>query len=254
MDIKYSDVTVIMPDEPYRLEEANLPPTLARSLAGRALTVQVLPEEQPGTRPLDPDAPEPTGWIDPEGNLWNDYHPMQVLFADPDEGKVWHFPRRWLGPPVSEFALDSSYSVSQEIIWTEKLHMPSTWDMWEINIEMSEAFEASGEVATIEVCASPHEPVKVLWRDTSGTLWRIPHDWRRRRIRLPGYDVLVSQDIPAEVAQEYAGNVVSVNYHPGSVCCLPDGYRFRDGEGQRWEVKMRDCVLLGYGDEEEHNI
>ena len=91
-------------------------------------------------------------------------------------------------------------------------------------------------------------------RDSSGTLWRIPHDWRRRRIRLPSYDVLVSQDILPEVAQEYGGKNVSVNYHPGSLCCLPDGYRFRDRDGNRWEVKALDCVLLGYGDEPEYSV
>jgi hypothetical protein len=218
------------------------------------VTVQVLPEEKPFTRRIQPGGSEIRGWIDPEGNHWNDYQPMRVLFTDPDEGRVWRFPRRWFRPPDAEPQLDPYYSVSAEVVWTERLHMPTDWDLWEINIEMSEAVKAGGEVAVIEVCATPHEPVKVLWRDSSGTIWRIPHDWRRRRIRLPSYDLLVSQDIPLEVAQEYAGKNVSVNYHPGSLCCLPDGYRFRDRDGRRWEVKALDCVLLGYGDEPEHSV
>jgi len=46
--------------------------------------------------------------------------------------------------------------------------------------------------------------------------------------------------------------VVSVNYHPGSLCCLPEHYRFRDEERNKWRVKIRDCFLIGYGDAEEH--
>jgi hypothetical protein len=43
-----------------------------------------------------------------------------------------------------------------------------------------------------------------------------------------------------------------VNCHPGSRCCLPEQYRFRDDEGSRLPVLIRDCVLLGYGDAAEH--
>ena len=49
------------------------------------------------------------------------------------------------------------------------------------------------------------------------------------------------------VARGYAGEEVSVNYHPGSRCWLPDAYRFRDCFDRRWAVNMSDCVLLGYG-------
>ena len=93
--------------------------------------------------------------------------------------------------------------------------------------------------------------MKVLWRDASGKAWRIPHDWRRRRIRLPAYDVLLENDVPPDVAEEFAGKAVSVNYPPGSLCCLPDGYRFRDGHGGRWPIRAIDCLLLGYGARDE---
>jgi protein-tyrosine phosphatase len=33
--------------------------------------------------------------IDPEGDCWNDYPPVRVLYAD-GQGRVWRFPRRWL--------------------------------------------------------------------------------------------------------------------------------------------------------------
>ena len=68
------------------------------------------------------------------------------------------------------------------------------------------------------------------------------------RVKLPKADVLVSQGMPDDVAKEYAGKIVSVNYHPGSLCCLPRHYRFRDAAGNRWPVRIRDCVLVGLGD------
>ena len=74
------------------------------------------------------------------------------------------------------------------------------------------------------------------------------YDWRKHRVKLPECDVLVSQGFPDDVAEEYAGKIVSVNYHPGTLCCLQDQYRFRDTEGHRWPVRIGDCVLVGLGD------
>ncbi|MGA2263435.1 MAG: hypothetical protein ABSH28_18615 [Acidobacteriota bacterium] len=68
---------------------------------------------------------------------------------------------------------------------------------------------------------------------------------------LPAYDLLLENGVPPDVAEEFAGKAVSVNYHPGSLCCLPDGYRFRDGHGGKWPVRAVDCLLLGYGDRDE---
>jgi|SRR5579864_7610594 len=208
------------------LEEINLPKNMVKALAGKTVRFNFTRKK----------------------GAW----PMQVYFSY--HGQAWRLPRRWLKPAVSAPPLDASYSVTQEAIWTEKIHMPSKWDMWELNlnIPVSEILLTAGRPTTVEVHANPGERVKVFWRDSSGAVWRIPHDWRRRRIKLPSYELLVAQGIPPGVAQEYAGKAVSVNYHPGSLCCLPDAYRFRDSEGNRWPVRMRDCLLLGYGDEEEH--
>jgi len=146
---------------------------------------------------------------------------------------------------------EAPYQVTQDLIWAETIHLPSMWDLSDINIEMGAASAAAGRPTTIEVHAAPNQQVRVLWRDSSGRASRIPHDWRRRRIRLPAYDLLLENDVPPDVAEEFAGKSVSVNYHPGSFCCLPDGYRFRDGHGGRWPIRAIDCLLLGYGDRDE---
>jgi hypothetical protein len=242
--------TLRLPRQRFRLEEANLPSALAASLAGKRVSVQILPEEEAGTRRVDP-RPESSMWRDPEGNYWNDYQPLRVLFTGPD-GKRWRLPRRWVDPEDKASVPDVPDRVTRAATWREELNLPSRWDLEEINIEFMEAVKAAGRVTVVEVHVAPRRPVKVLWRDSSGAIWRIPHDWRKRRIKLPGYDVLVGQAVPAEVAKAYAGKIVSVNYHPGSLCCLPDGYRFRDDAGGKWPVKMRDCLLLGYGDKEKH--
>lgn len=236
-----------LPGDPYRLEEINLPAPLVASLAGQTVAVQILPEEQAGTRRVDPT--ESPAWISPEtGEYWNDYQPIRILFTD-SEGGVWRFPRRWLNgtgpgiPPPDAFI--------QEAAWRETTSLPTEWDLDEINIPWIETVHTRGRGGVIvEVHAVPAQPVKVWLRGPSDR-WRIPNDWRRRRIKLPCYDVLASDGIPIEVSKEYAEKVVSVNYHPGSLCCLPDAYRFRDGSGKRWPVKIRDCLLLGYGDQEE---
>lgn len=243
---------LILPAQPFRLEEANLPAKLATSLAGQEVTVQIFPEERAGTRRIERGT-ESSAWIDPEGNYWNDYHPVSVRYTDPG-GRAWYFPRRWLKPTHDEPRLDASYCFTKELTWREKTNMPTEWDLRDINIDPVEASMTAGRVAEIEVHAVPQEGVSVFWLDSVGRNWRIPHDWRRRRIRLPDSDVLASQGVPTEVAKEYTGNIVSVNYHPGSLCCLPDGYRFRDGYGGKWPVKMRDCLVVGYGDGETSRV
>jgi hypothetical protein len=228
----HSEETLTLPDQRFRLEEANLPPRLARLLAGRTVPVHLLPEKKRASLRPDPD----------------ECQPVQVLFTNPEDGKVWRFPRRWFSLADGKPPLESFYSGLGAAVWTEQLHLPTRWDLCEINIAMSKAvIDACGEVAVVKVRGTPGKPIKVSWQDHSGALWRIPHDWRRRRIRLPGYDVLISNEVDPEVAQGYAGEEVSVNYHPGSRCCLPDAYRFRDCFDRRWAVKMSDCVLLGYG-------
>ncbi len=248
LDANGGKATLRLPGQRFRLEEVNLPANLVRSLAGRNVAVQVLPEEQAGTRRISPGT-ESSAWIDPQGNCWNDYQPLRVLLTGPD-GKVWRLPRSWLEPAIGELSPAVPDGIERASIWREELHLPTELDLQEINIAAADIALAAGRPAAIEVHAAPGKPVKVFWRDSGGVTWRIPHNWRRRRIRLPSSQVLVSQDVPSTVAQDYAGKIVSVNYHPGSLCCLPDGYRFRDREGNRWPVKKRDCVLIGYGDGE----
>ena len=208
--------------------------------------MSVHPEEAPETRHVEPD--DVPLWIDPQGKYWNDYRPVRVFFDDP-EGNTWRLPRRWLAglPSPSETLQEITHSTG-EIPFTEKLHLPTDWDLWEINIPWEIAYRAGGEESIVQVQLSSKEPDKVLWGDSAGQLWRIPHDWRRHIIQLPVADALVAEGVPTEVAESHAGKVVSVNYHPGSLCCMPEHFRFRDEEENRWPVRIQDCVLLGYGD------
>jgi hypothetical protein len=122
----------------------------------------------------------------------------------------------------------------------------------EINIPKPEALGASLQMITVQVNARPNELPRLTWFDAHGAAWRIPHNGRRRRIILPRYDVLVAQGVPGEVATGLAQKTVSVNFHPGSLCCLPDQYRFPDYTGKKWPVRIEDCVLVGYGEEKEY--
>src|ERR1700691_1424344 len=82
-----------LPSSALLLEEANLPADLAQFLAGRSVSVQVLPEEPPCTRPAEPDESE--FFIDKNSSHWNAYRPTQVLFTSAG-GRSWRLPRSWL--------------------------------------------------------------------------------------------------------------------------------------------------------------
>ena len=112
-------------------------------------------------------------------------------------------------------------------------------------------FGALANAAAVSV--APGEIPKVFWKGPSGKAWRIPHDWRRRRIRLPTCEGLLENNLPQDIAEEFGGRIVAVNYHPGSLCCLHDGYRVRDGRGGKWPVRAADCVVVGFGDETERH-
>ncbi len=238
-----------LPGDPLLLEEINLPEELARKLAGTNVTVQVYPEEEAGTRQVESD--DYPLLVYPDGSCWNDYRPQRVLFIGP-KGRVWHFPRRWLPewPANVEPAFDGEPAVSRELAFSEEFQLPTIWDLWANNIPLERANGVPGHTE-VEVRVSPPNLVKIFWRDSEGTAWRLPHDWRRRRIQLPAEKVLAAQGIPPDVAAEYAHRILSVNYHPGSLCCLLEHYRFRDSEGHRWPVKIADCLVLGYGSETE---
>lgn len=241
-----------LPAQPFRLEQINLPEELASTLAGQSVTVEVLPEAMPRmyaveTNNIPADVPV---LIDRDGTMWNDYWPMRVSFRD-HEGRTWNIPRYWVETGPDSYDCGARLAVTAPVEWAESLHMPSWWDLWDANI-ISEAIERiPGKVAAVRVTARPNEVVGVDWTDSQRRTWRIPGNWRRKRIKLPDSEVLAENGMPEEVAEEYGGAVVSVNWHPGSLCCLADTYRFRDSSGERWEVRMADCTLLGYGDAEE---
>jgi hypothetical protein len=242
-----------LPTERFRLEEINMPEEMAASLAGRTVTVKVLPEVPSRTLRIDLDHPQAVGvsvLVDDDGNAWNDDWPARVIYTD-REGREWRLPRHWLSDGVSPVIEASCYEVTQASRWTEIWVPPTPWDLGDINIQDLPGDDGGLGPPEIEVRVAPGEIPNVFWRGPSGRMWRVPHDWRRRRIKLPDRDLLLRNDFPLYVAEEFGGRIVAVNYHPDSLCCLPDGYRVRDGHGGKWPVKVADCVVVGFGDEAE---
>jgi hypothetical protein len=242
-----SSICFFAPEERPLLEQVNLPGSLIDRIAGQYISVEMHPEEAPATRRVEPD--DCPLLVDLEGNYWNDYRPVRVLYTD-GHGQVWRFPRRWLPmfQPITEPFMKSIETVWQEAAFNETVNLPTEWDLWEINIPWSECHTGAGKAVQVEIKLRPGESAIVSWRDPAGKLWRVPPDWRRRLIKLSKYDVLTSQKIPAEVAEKVADTIVTVNYHPGSLCCLRDCYRFRDSLGNRWPVRIFDCSVVGYGE------
>ena len=247
-----STCKIILPSERFRLEEINFPEELAAALAGQAVDAEVLPEAPAGTLRLDlNDLPDALPFlVGDDGIVWNGYWPERVLYTDAS-GRMWRLPRHWLSGGVSPVIAASCYNVTHESSWLESWCPPTWWDLLDINIQDVPAADEERGAACIEVSVAPGEIPKVFWRGPSGKSWRIPHDWRRRRIRLPDCEGLLRNGLPLDVAEEFGGRIVAVNYHPGSLCCLSDGYRVRDGKGGKWPVKAADCVLVGFGDEAE---
>jgi hypothetical protein len=64
------------------------------------------------------------------------------------------------------------------------------------------AAEGERAAAEIGVRIATGKIPKAFWRGPSGTVWRIPHDWRRRRIKLPDRDVLLRNGLPPDVAED----------------------------------------------------
>jgi hypothetical protein len=241
-----------LPSDSFRLEEINLPEELSARLAGQTVAVEVLPEEPATTRRFDFDD-IPIGMpmlLDPDGLPWNAFWAPRVLYTDAD-GRTWRLPRHWLSGGVSPVIEASRYEVMHKSGWLETWCPPTWWDLWDVNIQDVPAAEGGRGAGDIEVIVAPGEIPKAFWRGPSGKVWRIPHDWRRRRIRLPDCEGLLRNNLPRDIAQEFGGRIVAVNYHPGSLCCLSDGYRVRDGRGGRWPVRAADCVVVGFGDDAE---
>jgi hypothetical protein len=235
------------PDELWRLQEINLPDELVESLVGKTVPVEILPAEQAAIRQVD--TRNPPYLIAPDGTLWNCERPMQVSFKDA-QGNVWRMPRHWItgdAPVVRQVC----YNVTREHVFSELLVFPTLWDLAEINMPFRVCRMRGGQPHNnFEVTIKPNRPVSVHWRGYD-CRWRIPHIWRRRRIRLPQAEILTAQDVPLEVSAKFGGQIVTVNYHPGTFCCLPTQYRFRDGRDGPWPVRIEDCVIVGYGDTEE---
>ena len=240
-----------------QLEEANFRQTRLgkRRLSTNEVTVELVWERS--RSPLR--AAEP--WdeellIDPAGKYWSGYSPLQVFFKE-ESGKIWRFPRRWV-PGRFEWLHqsvpipDSRYHVATDQTLMESIHLPTYWDLLEINIPCELASAGPWGPRRVAVRISPCNSVRVTWSAQPGAQYMIPHTWRRRRVQLPNWEKLTEEGVPRDVATQYSGRVVSVNYHPGSLCCLPEHYRFRDEERNKWRVKIRDCFLIGYGDAEEH--
>jgi hypothetical protein len=247
-----STCKIVLPNEGFRLEEINMPVELASALAGQAVDAEVLPEAPAGTLRLNlnnlPDGlPFAVGG---DGILWNGYWPARVLYTGAD-GRVWRLPRHWLKQGASHVIQASRYEVTHESSWIESWCPPTFWGLQDVNIDETPAEDGERGAASIEASVAPDEIPKVFWRGPSGKTWRIPHDWRRRRIRLRDCEGLLRNGLPLDIAEEFKGRIVAVNYHPGSLCCLSDGYRVRDGRGGKWPVRAADCVVVGFGDEAE---
>jgi hypothetical protein len=243
---------IVLPGETFRLEEINMPGGLASALAGQAVDAEVLPEAPAGTLRLDlNDLPDALPFlIGDDGTLWNAYWPARVFYTDAG-GRTWRLPRHWLKQGASLVIQASRYDVTHESSWLESLCPPTRWDLEDVNIDEIPSADGERGAASIEVSVTPGEVPKVFWKGPSGKAWRIPHDWRRRRIRLPDCEGLLENNLPQDIAEEFGGRIVAVNCHPGSLCCLSDGYRVRDGRGGKWPVRAADCVVVGFGDETE---
>jgi hypothetical protein len=229
-----------------------MPEELASALAGQAVDIKVHPEVPAGTLRLDiNDLPDGLPFlVGDDGIGWNAYWPARVLYTDADS-RVWRLPRHWLTEGVLPVIGPSCYEVTHESSWLESWCPPTWWDLGDINIEDLPAVDGERGAACIEVSVEPGEVPKVLWKGPFGKMWRIPHDWRRRRIKLPDCEGLLRNGLSPDVAEEFGGRIVTVNYHPGSLCCLRDAYRVRDGRGGKWPVRAADCVVVGFGDETE---
>lgn len=239
-----------LPNDKFRLEEINMPEELAAGLAGQTVTVDVFPEEAPGLR-LHRDPNDLPGGvpmlIDMDHVGLIDVWPVRVLYTDSD-GRVWRVPRHWLCYGVSPVIDASRSAITQESSWLESWCPPTWWDLWDLNIEEAPAAVDEQGAADIKVSVAPGEIPKAFWKGPSGKEWRIPHDWRRRRIKLPDCDGLLRNGFRQYRAKELGGRIVTVNYHPGALCCLHDGYRVKDRRGKKWPVRAADCVVVGFGD------
>ena len=220
---------IILPSEKFRLEEINLPEELATSLAGREITVDVLPEEPPLTRRFDlNDLPDGLPiLIDEEGVAWNAYSPPRVLYTDAG-GRVWRLPRHWLSDGVSPVVDASRYEVTDELCWHESGPADVVGPVR--HKHTGEALAGCMEKFGFKLALRRRNrqgllerPVRVGVEDSPRLAATAHQAARLRRV--------AAKQPAQDIAEEFGGRIVAVNYHPGSLCCLSDGYRVRDGRG-----------------------
>ena len=84
-----SSISFLAPDQKSLLEEANLPVGLVDRIAGQSVLVETYPEEPPATRLVEPD--DFPLLIDPNGDYWNDYRPVRVLYSETIMASVGRF-------------------------------------------------------------------------------------------------------------------------------------------------------------------
>jgi hypothetical protein len=181
--------------------------------------------------------------IAPDGMLWNDYRPLR-LESDDGAGRTWRLPRHWLSRSP-ERVTDTTVVPGPGSC--EVMSLPHAWDLLEINLPVETAVGLSGRWAEVWVRHGAGGP-EVNWTDSHGGDWRFPASWRRRHVRLPSAQRLSAEGAPEDVARACAGAVATVNYHCGSICCLPLHYRYKDAAGNKWRVRVDDCEIVGFGE------
>ena len=186
--------------------------------------------------------------IDPEGKCWSEHYPLQVFFRDDCErfgdchdtgsaalligySRRLHNRIQTIGSQANTFWRSPSTCLLFGICL--KSTSLANWPWQQQGSQQKSKSVESRKPCSGHVECSHGDPVC-----HSAYL-------ARRRVQLPERGRLTEGGVPDETAAIYAGRVVSVNYHPGSLCCLLEQYRFRDEQGNRWPVKIQDCFLVG---------
>ena len=189
-------------------------------------------------------------YIDGHGRAWNDHRAERVLYRDSGD-RIWRLPRHWLSDGVSPVIEASRCAITQESSWLESWCSPTWWDLWDINIQERPTANSDQGAAGIEVSVAPGEIPKAFWNGPSGKAWRIPHDWRRRRIKLPDCAGLLRNGFRhGRAGSSAAESSPSTTIRAPSAACTTDTV-VDDEWGAKWPVRAADCVVVGFGDEAE---
>jgi hypothetical protein len=188
------------PADPFRLEEVNLPKEVASAIAGQSVAIEIMAAGQPYTYTFETDD-LPNGLpvlIDRAGKIWNDRWRVRTHFATAATG---------YGTFLDIGSKEASTFFTAEMEWTEHLHMPSWWDLQDAKIDTRGSGRSAREVDNCTGSGPPGEAIRVLWTDHPGRTWRIPANWRRKRIRLPGPEALIEVGVPEKIAEEFGGGL-----------------------------------------------